>query len=489
MTEHRLMITGVHYAANPEQVAGQPDTEEMHVRTLEMLRWVRDEAPFVVLAPTSECHENPDAVAARVLGRRIGYVGDDWLQTARDLLAQSGEPMVVARVTEVAVERHGWLWVTVDADELTSQVPLSSMQIDWEPWMSGLPLLPKSDAEEAEQEAAFVLDHVLLKDAGKADLGQLKTYFGIWLRGSRHDLSREARQQRALYIERIMAAESQEVRRLADGLIEQRKSICGRTMLDERTSEWWPERMASEGARRLWQQWRLGHDNRLWSGLREIDNRLRQLPGALYEDIGRLDEIFSRLYYMNTPRQALCAILALVMLRQLTCRELGIEMRPMTESDYGQDGLVSNPMDIPTTLGCIREYGKSQCDKTQRQTIELLVHWLRDHYEQSLAQQPEPPQATMAADASRADAVTLLLRQLMEGKQKPKDVLMPVRAAMDAGAIRRPTWEEFGLEFGAGRVKNKSSFSDYTNPDKQPYTGADFLAMKEKFRQLMVEGQ
>ncbi len=81
------MITGVHYAANPEQVAGQPDTEEMHVRTLEMLRWVRDEAPFVVLAPTSECHENPDAVAARVLGRRIGYVGEALMQNVTHQIA------------------------------------------------------------------------------------------------------------------------------------------------------------------------------------------------------------------------------------------------------------------------------------------------------------------------------------------------------------------------------------------------------------------
>ena len=39
MTEYRLKITGVHYAANPEQVAGQPDTEEMHVRTRKMLSW------------------------------------------------------------------------------------------------------------------------------------------------------------------------------------------------------------------------------------------------------------------------------------------------------------------------------------------------------------------------------------------------------------------------------------------------------------------
>jgi len=62
MTEHRLKITGVHYAANPEQVAGQPDTEEMHVRTLEMLRWVRDEAPFVVLAATSKLQQEIESI-------------------------------------------------------------------------------------------------------------------------------------------------------------------------------------------------------------------------------------------------------------------------------------------------------------------------------------------------------------------------------------------------------------------------------------------
>lgn len=92
-------------------------------------------------------------------------------------------------------------------------------------------------------------------------------------------------------------------------------------------------------------------------------------------------------------------------------------------------------------------------------------------------------------DTTKADAVIALLRQLMEGKTKPKDVLMPVRAAMDAGVIRRPTWEEFCQEFGSYRLKSKTSFSDYTNPDKSPYTGADFQMMKEKFRQLMSDGQ
>jgi len=99
------------------------------------------------------------------------------------------------------------------------------------------------------------------------------------------------------------------------------------------------------------------------------------------------------------------------------------------------------------------------------------------------------PFTSAVIDTTKAEAVIALLRLLMEGKTKPKDVLMPVRAAMDAGVIRRPTWEEFYKEFGSYRLKSKSSFSDYTNPDKSPYTGADFQMMKERFSQLMSEGQ
>ena len=389
MTEYRLKIAGVHYAANPEQRAGQPDTEEMHVHTKKMLSWVRDEAPFVVLKPDPSCRHNPDAVAARVLGTRIGYVGEDWLQTAKSLLAQSGEQMIMAKVTEVAVEEHGWLWVAVDAQELTQLAPLSSMGIEWEPWLSDLPLLPPSDDEEAEQEAAFVLDRMLLQHVDGADLKQLKAYLNIWLRGSRHDLSRETRQKRSLYIERLESAQDKEIRQLAKPLKQQRTSICGRPMLNERTGKWWQEQMASDSVARLWQQWRLRNAGHLWSGLRWIDGLLRQLPGRLYEDIGQLDEIFSRLYYMNTPRQALQSILALTMLRQLTCRELGIDMRPMVEDEYGQDGIITNLMDMPTTIGRVVAFGETRCDRGQKQTIELLVHWLRDDYEQSHPQELE----------------------------------------------------------------------------------------------------
>lgn len=92
--------------------------------------------------------------------------------------------------------------------------------------------------------------------------------------------------------------------------------------------------------------------------------------------------------------------------------------------------------------------------------------------------------ASAVINVVNVDAIVDLLRQLMEGKTKPKDVMMPVRAAMEAGAIRRPTWDEFCSEFGKDRIKSKASFSDYTNPENNPYKGADFETMKEAFQVL-----
>ena len=92
--------------------------------------------------------------------------------------------------------------------------------------------------------------------------------------------------------------------------------------------------------------------------------------------------------------------------------------------------------------------------------------------------------ASAVVNMAKVDAIVDLLCQLMEGKTKPKDVMMPIRAAIDAGVIRRPTWEEFCSEFGKDRIKSKASFSDYTNPENKPYDGADFETMKEAFQAL-----
>ena len=403
MGEYLLKIVGVHYGANGDSVAGQKDTEEMHVRTREMLSWIDWERPIVVLSADPTNHIHKDAIMARAQGRRIGRVAYEDVDRAWDLLRQSGRPMLVAKVQEVVVREHGYVVVTVSGDELQTGHSPMAKEIEWCEWMSDLPLLPPSEQLQAEQEAEFVLDNVYLPCLGTCDIKDVKTYLDIWQEGSRHDLSREARQKRSAYIECLLASADKDVRLLAEPLKEQRRRICERAFLDEHATTWWQERLGSDDVRRLWRQWLLKNDGKLWQGLKMIDSLLRQLPGDLYGDIGQLDVVLSCLYYLNTPRQVFQAILALLMLRQLTCKQLGIDMHPMTLDEYQQDGLVSNLMDMPTTIGRVVAFGETRCDRTQKQTIELLAHWLRDDYEQSHPQELE----SLAKDCKQQPMVTM----------------------------------------------------------------------------------
>ena len=116
MGEYLLKIVGVHYGANGDSVAGQKDTEEMHVRTREMLSWIDWERPIVVLSADPTNHIHKDAIMARAQGRRIGRVAYEDVDRAWDLLRQSGRPMLVAKVQEVVVREHGYVVVTVSGD-------------------------------------------------------------------------------------------------------------------------------------------------------------------------------------------------------------------------------------------------------------------------------------------------------------------------------------------------------------------------------------
>ena len=383
MAEHQLLISGVHYGANGDSVAGQKDTEEMLVRTRELLSRIDRTRPIVVLSPDPSNHIHRNAIQARALGQRIGRVSYDDNEKAWKLLHQTGKPMLLARVKDVFIVDHGYVDVIVDGDELQEPLQPSASEIEWRLWLSDLPLLPDSEQLQAQQEVAYVLDNVYLPHLSDVDMMELKTYLDIWLENSWHDLSREARQKRSDYIELLLAAQSKEVRQLAEPLKEQRRRLLEREPLDRLATMWWDARLGSPEVQYLWQQWRLKNENKLWLGLRRIDSLLRQMPGELYGDIGKPDVILSSLYYLNTPRKAFQSIMALLMLRELTCRELGITIHPMIEDEYDADGRITNPMEMPTTIGRVVAFAETQCDKTQKQTIQLLAQWLRDDYEQS----------------------------------------------------------------------------------------------------------
>ena len=340
-TEYHIKISGVHYAANPEAEAGMPDTEAMHVRTRELLTKIDRERASVSLFAEPTNLYNPDCIMAFSKGEWIGRVADECVGEVKSLLAQSEDPILFARVEDVTIKEHGHLMVVVEAEKLTSILPLQSSAIEWDMWLKDdMMRLSPSKQVLIEKEAYYMLKRLLKTDIDDVDITDLKIYLGLWMQGSCHDLSRETREVRTQLISILEKSQRKEVRQQNEPLKQQRTSICGRMALIERASEWWTERLESEEMKRLWTQWWVANEGLLWGGLRDIDEKLRQLPGELYLDIDKRDMVLSRLYYMNTPRKALDAIITMLMLRELTCRHLAIEMKPMIESEYGCDKVV-----------------------------------------------------------------------------------------------------------------------------------------------------
>lgn len=72
------------------------------------------------------------------------------------------------------------------------------------------------------------------------------------------------------------------------------------------------------------------------------------------------------------------------------------------------------------------------------------------------------------------------LHELVDIQTSPKEIFMPVRAAMDAGVIKRPTWGEFCAEFGCDKVNSKSSHYNFTN-NAYKYTDEAFNLLVQEF--------
>ncbi len=383
LTKYRLKIVGVQYAANPDYIFGDQETEEIRGRTFDLLNMIKETKPLVVLKAEPTNTHNPQAVMARILGKKVGYVCDEDLDVVHALMMQAGRKMLITEVSDVVVYEHGYFYVNQSGLPLNG-VKRMDVVSNWSILQTDLPELPPSENQQAEEEAAFMLEETMLPRLNEVNVTNLEKYLNIWLENSQHDLSCEARQQRSEFIERLEMSERPEVRQLSNELKHQRTGMCSRRMLEERTKVWWPSLLYSKETSRLWTHWQHEIEGKHWYGLHSIDTILRQLPGDLYDEIGQMEEMFSRMYYMNIPRCALTVMLSLLLLRELTCKELGIAMYPMMENDYQQDGLVTNLMEMPTTIGRVITYGKTQCATVcQRQTIQQLTYWLRDDYQQN----------------------------------------------------------------------------------------------------------
>ncbi len=84
----------------------------------------------------------------------------------------------------------------------------------------------------------------------------------------------------------------------------------------------------------------------------------------------------------------------------------------------------------------------------------------------------------------KQEVIITRLHELVDRQTSPKDIVMPIRAAMEAGVIRRPKWGEFCAEFGDDKLKAKSSLSKYTE-SSYLYEDESFKGMIDDFRALI----
>ncbi len=144
-------------------------------------------------------------------------------------------------------------------------------------------------------------------------------------------------------------------------------------------------------------------------------------------------------------------------------------------------GIIDNEDDVNRFNDHLSEYSKE------------LDEWVNNQYDGNLSNEFDKAIQenrlffAVVSNPQKAGLIISTLHQLMEGKTKPKDVMMPIRAAIDAGVIRRPTVVEFRNEFGEDRVKGDSSITDYTDKRKEPYNGEDFESMKSIFSRFKNE--
>lgn len=84
-----------------------------------------------------------------------------------------------------------------------------------------------------------------------------------------------------------------------------------------------------------------------------------------------------------------------------------------------------------------------------------------------------------------ADVVVGRIIELNKYEVKPKAIVRPIRAAMDAGVLHRPTWEAFVEEYGLGKIKSSTSLNSNTNPFEKPYSGESYEALVEEFKRFL----
>ena len=88
-------------------------------------------------------------------------------------------------------------------------------------------------------------------------------------------------------------------------------------------------------------------------------------------------------------------------------------------------------------------------------------------------------------DLRKATMVIDLLYELTKGRKTAKTILCPLRAAIDAGVMDKPSYKDFVEVFGCEYIVSKSKYSEFLNPKYNGYKNVGFYrSAKVKFLKL-----
>lgn len=114
--------------------------------------------------------------------------------------------------------------------------------------------------------------------------------------------------------------------------------------------------------------------------------------------------------------------------------------------------------------------------------IEELRRWIQE------LKTPKKPIRGLKAFVVKpeiADVVVDKITSYVNVENRPKPIVRPIRAAMDSGVMHRPSWDAFLEEYGQNKISSKTSFNEYTNPEKEPYYGASYKALVDEFKKIL----
>ena len=85
----------------------------------------------------------------------------------------------------------------------------------------------------------------------------------------------------------------------------------------------------------------------------------------------------------------------------------------------------------------------------------------------------------------KARKIIELLNQSIAGKKEPKTMVMPIRAAYEAGAVARIPHNTFEEIFDPENIVKKSSYNEYIDLNNRCYNDPAFASLIEEFQQYV----